>query len=155
MLQVVCGVTRGLSSARTKNSFPVGSSGDPWISSETRPSCSGPVPPEQRFWLLQDIQALVGQAALNHPLLILGACRAGMWPLAGSAGSALDVAWPPQILRCGRQARCVCSSRARRPLTGWPRSRAWVLPASCAILFANGMPPVFVAQRLRCVRRLA
>ena len=26
---------------------------------------------------------------LNHPLLILGACRAGMWSLAGSAGSPL------------------------------------------------------------------
>jgi hypothetical protein len=45
--------------------------------------------PEQRFWRLQDIQALLEQDALNHPLFILGACRAGMWSLAGSAGSPL------------------------------------------------------------------
>jgi hypothetical protein len=51
--------------------------------------CDVHAAPEQRFWLLQDIQALLEQDALNHPPLILGACRAGMLSLARSAGSAL------------------------------------------------------------------
>ena len=56
--------------------------------------------PEQRFWLLQDIQALLEQAALNHPLLI---CLDDMqWADSGTAAAlrslpqrlaSLPVAW--------------------------------------------------------------
>jgi hypothetical protein len=62
---------------------------------------------------------------------------------------ALDVAWPPQILRgvAGRRGASA-AHRARRPRTGRPRSRAWVLPASCPPL-RERLTAGFVAQRLR------
>jgi predicted ATPase len=41
--------------------------------------------PEQRFWLLRDIEALLGQAALDHPLLI---CLDDMqWADSGTAAA--------------------------------------------------------------------
>jgi predicted ATPase len=75
--------------------------------------------PEQRFWLLQDIQALLEQAAFNDPLLI---CLDDMqWADSGTAAAlrslpqrltSLPVAW--FLTTPGFGSDSDCAGRARR-----------------------------------------
>jgi hypothetical protein len=62
-------------------------------------------------------------------------------------GLALHVAWPPQVLRCGRLAARLELIR-RAPPTGWPRSRAWVLRPVLPHL-RERLAAGLVVQRLR------
>jgi hypothetical protein len=59
-----------------------------------------------------------GRAGVQRAVDQRGCLRRRDVPAGWVCGLALDVAWPPQILRCGRQARCVCSSSGAQTTYG-------------------------------------